>query len=168
MSDRGDLELLLRSGVPILLVETSDEARFLGLLTQIALDSPKADYRPLYRWTVTDGLQRLDLALEPQRHAVEPQDVLGHIRAVTKPGIFALLDSPIPAGPRQHTSAKDIALAHARAVIILSSHRIAAELGFRAFRAVCPVRRAASNRAACRRQHQDSQPNRRVAVTPRR
>jgi hypothetical protein len=127
MTDRGDLELLLRSDVPILLVETGDEARLLALLTEIAVDSPKADYRPLYRWTVTDGLQRLDLALEPQRHAVEPRDVLGHIRSVTKPGIYVLLDfHPFLQDPVHTRLLKDIALAarSSRSVIVLVSHRI--------------------------------------------
>ena len=127
MTDRGDLDLLLRSGVPLLLVETSDEVRFLALLTQIALESPKTDYRPLYRWTVTDGLQRIDLALEPQRHAIDPKDVLGHIRSVTKPGIFVLLDfHPFLQDPVHTRLLKDIALAarSSRSVIVLVSHRI--------------------------------------------
>ena len=51
MSDRHDLELVLGSGVPILVIETADETRFLALLTQIAIESPKVDYRPLFRWT---------------------------------------------------------------------------------------------------------------------
>ena len=47
---------------------------------------------PLFRWTVTDGLQRLDIDLEPQTLNSDPTDVLKHIRAVTKPGIYILLD----------------------------------------------------------------------------
>jgi SpoVK/Ycf46/Vps4 family AAA+-type ATPase len=37
-------------------------------------------------------LQRLDIELEPQLHNSEPPDVLRHIRAVDKPGIYVLLD----------------------------------------------------------------------------
>ena len=127
MSDGRDLEIVLRSGVPIIVIETAEEDRFLKLLTRIAIDSPKADYRPLYRWTVTDGLQRLDLELEPQRHAIEPQDVLGHIRAVHKPGIYVLLDfHPFLDDPVNTRLLKDIALARAstRSVVVLVSHRV--------------------------------------------
>jgi hypothetical protein len=127
MSEHRDLELVLRSGVPIVVIETADETRFLELLTRIAVDSPASDYRPLFRWSVTDGLQRLDLALEPQRHAIEPKDVLGHIRAVTRPATYVLLDfHPFLADPVNTRLLKDIALA-ARAsgtVIVLVSHRI--------------------------------------------
>lgn len=127
MTDRHDLAIVLSSGVPIVVVETADEGRFLELLTRIAIDSPKANYRPLYRWTVTDGLQRLDLALEPQRHAVEPKDVLGHIRAVSKPGIYALLDfHPFLADPVNTRLLKDFALSAEaqRSVVLLVSHQI--------------------------------------------
>lgn len=127
MSDGRDLEIVLRSGVPIIVIETAEEARFLRLLTQIAVDSPAEGYRPLFRWSITDGLQRLDLELEPQRHAIEPQDVLGHIRAVTKPGIYALLDfHPFLEDPVNTRLLKDIAMSAGatRSVVVLVSHRI--------------------------------------------
>jgi len=127
MTDGRDLELLLRSDVPIIVIETADEARLLQMLTRIALASPKAGYRPLFRWTITDGLQRLDLDLEPQRHAIQPQDVLGHIRSVSKPGIFVLLDfHPFLADPVNTRLLKDIALSarSSGTVIALVSHQI--------------------------------------------
>lgn len=127
MGDRHDLELILRSDIPIVVIETSDESRLLGLLTQIAIAAPKRDYQPLFRWSVTDGLQRLDLDLEPQRHAAEPEDVLRHIRAVSKPGIYALLDfHPFLEDPVTTRLLKDIALADRtrRSTVILVSHRI--------------------------------------------
>lgn len=126
MTDRRDLELVLRS-VPIVVIETAEESRFLSLLTRIAIEAPKAAYRPLFRWTVTDGLQRLDLDLEPQRHVAEPEDVLRHIRAVTKPGIYALLDfHPFLKDPVNTRLMKDIALAAdtSGSVVVLVSHRI--------------------------------------------
>jgi AAA+ superfamily predicted ATPase len=111
MNDRHDLKLLLKSGPPIVVVETSDEARFLDLLTRLATAASADDYRPLYRWTVTDGLQRLDLALEPQRHNADPQEALRHIRAVRKPGLYALLDfHPFLTDPLNVRLLKDIAI----------------------------------------------------------
>src|SRR6188508_2510039 len=60
MNDRHDLELVLDSGTPIVVIETADETRFLELLTDLAVAQRASSYRPLFRWSVTDGLQRLD------------------------------------------------------------------------------------------------------------
>lgn len=92
MNDRHDLEPVLDSGAPLVVIETADESRFLQLLADVALAQRASSYRPLFRWSVTDGLQRLDLQLEPQRHNAAPEEALRHIRAVDKPGIYALLD----------------------------------------------------------------------------
>jgi len=78
--------------MPIVVIETRDERRMLDLLRNIAHARTGDRYLPLFRWTVTDGLQRLDIELEPQLHNAEPPDVLRHIRAVSKPGIYVLLD----------------------------------------------------------------------------
>jgi SpoVK/Ycf46/Vps4 family AAA+-type ATPase len=78
--------------MPIVVIETRDEKRMLHLLRTITLSSTSNEYQPLFRWTVTDGLQRLDIELEPQLHNSEPPEVLRHIRAVNKPGIYVLLD----------------------------------------------------------------------------
>jgi len=127
MNDRHDLELVLDSGAPIVVIETTDESRFLQLLTNLAVGSHASDYRPLYRWSVTDGLQRLDIALEPQHHNAEPEDVLRHIRAVNKPGIYALLDfHPFLTSPVNVRLLKDIVLAAptSRVTLLLLGHRV--------------------------------------------
>ena len=92
MSQRKDLELILRSRSPIVVIETRDESRILEMLQLMSISSAGGDYVPLFRWTITDGLQRLDIALEPQTLNSEPTDVLKHIRAVAKPGLYVLLD----------------------------------------------------------------------------
>lgn len=127
MTERRDLQLVLRSGVPIIVIATTDEGRFLTLLSEIAVSSPAAGYRPLFRWSLTDGLQRLDLDLEPQRHNSEPTDVLRHIRAVKTPGIYALLDfHPFLGEPVNTRLLKDIALAgrESGTVVLLISHEV--------------------------------------------
>ena len=127
MNDRRDLELVLDSGAPIVVIETTDEGRFLQLLTELAVARPASDYRPLFRWSVTDGLQRLDLVLEPQKHNAAPEDVLRHIRAVNKPAIYALLDfHPFLNDPMNVRLLKDIALvaADAKVAVLLIGHRI--------------------------------------------
>jgi SpoVK/Ycf46/Vps4 family AAA+-type ATPase len=127
MSDRRDLELVLDSGTPLVVVETTDEARLLDLLKQIALSRGAGAYRPLFRWSITDGLQRLDLELEAQRHNAAPEDVLRHIRAVAKPGIYALLDfHPFLGEPVHVRLLKDIAVAATRdrVTVLLIGHRV--------------------------------------------
>lgn len=127
MNDRRDLELVLDSGTPLVVVETTDESRLLELLKGIALGRSAHHYRPLFRWSVTDGLQRLDLELEAQHHNAEPEDVLRHIRAVDKPGIYALLDfHPFLREPVHVRLLKDIALAAAAAkmTVLLIGHDI--------------------------------------------
>jgi hypothetical protein len=92
MDRQKDLELILRSRTPIVVIETRDEARVLEMLKELTVARASVEYLPLFRWTVTDGLQRLDISLEPQLHNAEPGEVLRHIRAVTKPGLYVLLD----------------------------------------------------------------------------
>ena len=127
MNDRHDLQLVLGSGMPIIVIETADEGRFLELLTAIAVSAPASAYRPVFRWSVTDGLQRLDLDLEAQRHNSEPTDALRHIRAVQTPGLYALLDfHPFLADPVNTRLLKDIALGPGKSgtVVLLISHEI--------------------------------------------
>jgi hypothetical protein len=115
MSDRRDLELVLASGTPLVVIECTDESRLLEMLKDVALQRAASQYRPLFRWSVTDGLQRVDLDLAPQRHNAEPEEVLRHIRAVDKPGIYALLDfHPFLDEPVHVRLLKDIALAAQR------------------------------------------------------
>ena len=104
-----DLEVLLRSRVPIVVVESRDEARVLKSLASACalLSAPGAapgaspslrapgsrGALPLFQWTVTDGLRRLDVELGPPvRMLAQPADVLKHIRATTLAGAYALLD----------------------------------------------------------------------------
>jgi hypothetical protein len=127
MNDRRDLELVLDSGTPLIVIETTDEARVLTLLQEIALSRSARTYRPLFRWSITDGIQRLDLDLQAQRHNAEPEEALRHIRAVGKPGIFALLDfHPFLKEPVHIRLLKDIALAanDANLTVVLVGHRL--------------------------------------------
>lgn len=127
MQDAHDLQLILSAGPPLVVIETHDEPRLLSMLVDLAIRAPAKDYRPIFRWTVTDGLQRLDIDLEPQQHNAEPEDVLRHIRAVDKPGIYILLDfHPYLQDPVNVRLLKDICLGFSRSArsMILVSHRV--------------------------------------------
>jgi len=111
MNNQRDLELILNSRHPVVLIETPEEKRMLDLLRKTSISRASDAYLPLFRWTVTDGLQRLDIDLEPQLHNAEPPDVLRHIRAVSKPGVYVLLDfHPFLEDPVNVRLIKDVAL----------------------------------------------------------
>ncbi len=127
MDRRHDLELILRSRTPIVVIESEDEARMLELLQSIALSRSGDDYAPLFRWTITDGLQRIDISLEPQTLNSQPTDVLRHIRAVTKPAIYVLLDfHPFLEDPVHVRLIKDICIQYRNVArqLILISHKL--------------------------------------------
>jgi len=88
MQNIKDLEALLRSDVGIITIETQEEARVLGLFDRIRYNVPV----PLFRWTVTEGLQRLDKDMPAQMHNRKPLELLTQIKSTSTPGIYLLLD----------------------------------------------------------------------------
>ncbi len=127
MDRQHDLELILRSRTPIVAIDTRDESRLLELLKSITIARASEGYLPLFRWTVTDGLQRLDISLEPQLHNSQPEEVLRHIRAVSKPGIYVLLDfHPYLEDPVNVRLLKDICIRFNEVTryLIMVSHRV--------------------------------------------
>lgn len=87
-NDLHDLELLLRSRVPLIVIETRDEKRVSQLFAKLAVKLAM----PAMAWSATTGLQRIDYEAAPQRHASEPRQALGQIKATEKPAIYLLLD----------------------------------------------------------------------------
>jgi hypothetical protein len=59
MNDGHDLELLLKSHLPLIVIESYEEPHLLQLISRIGLQQ----YKPVYRWSITDGLKRIDLDL---------------------------------------------------------------------------------------------------------
>jgi len=64
MQNLNDLELLLRSSVPIIVIESHEEVRLLELFNRIIKNIP----RPLFLWTVTEGLERIDVDMPAQKN----------------------------------------------------------------------------------------------------
>ncbi len=142
--EHNDLEVLLRSRIPLIAVESRDETEVLKALTRActrfaaagaasasAAPSHGLDASaglPLFQWTVTDGLKRLDVNVgAPQRTLTEPIEILKHIRATGLAGSYALLDFH----PYLHDSTlvrflKDIAQEYTRCArtIVLISYAI--------------------------------------------
>ncbi len=128
MDNRHDLKVILESRLPIVLVETHDETRFIELLKGIVTAASRDRYQPLYRWVVTSGLQRIDIDMPPQPLNSEPGKVLRHILSVEQPGIYVLLDfHPYLEDPVHTRLLKDIALGMpgGSRTVILVSHELA-------------------------------------------
>ncbi|MCP3871153.1 MAG: AAA family ATPase [Gammaproteobacteria bacterium] len=88
MQDLHDFELVLISRNPILVIESLEEPRVVQLLTRLAMRLN----HPMFQWSVSEGLKRLGLDFDAQKHNAEPDDVLKHIKAVSQPGFYLLLD----------------------------------------------------------------------------
>ena len=120
MKELHDLELVLSSPTPIVVVETLEEVRLLQLFTRLSLQLS----HPLFQWSVTEGLKRVELDYEPQRHTAEPPEVLKHIKAVSLPGYYLLLDfHPYLSDPHHVRLIKEIAQTYdetARTLIFVS------------------------------------------------
>ena len=127
MDNRHDLNVILHSRVPLVVVETLDEKRFLDMLRYLARGSFGGRQQPLFRWSVTEGLRRLDIELDPQSHNTDPTGILRHILAVEAPGIYALLDfHPYLTDPVNVRLLKDIAVGSAdgQRKVVLVSHEL--------------------------------------------
>jgi SpoVK/Ycf46/Vps4 family AAA+-type ATPase len=89
-TDFNDLSLLIRTGTPIITIETHEETRTLDLLGEIAAFLNK----PLFAWDNIDGMRRVDLAHDlaeiDDSHA--PLDALAHIKGSNRACLFALCD----------------------------------------------------------------------------
>jgi len=125
---RRELEALLRSRVPLVVIETRDELRALELLTGACTRLVAGVHTPVFQWSVTDGLKRLDIDLGgAQRHNAEPAEVLKSIRATDKAGIYVLLDfHPFLTDPLHVRLLKDICQGYAKIArtIVLLSHEV--------------------------------------------
>lgn len=125
---RRELEALLKSRVPLIVVETRDEARALALFSSMAIKLASAAHTPVFQWTVTEGLRRLDVNLGgAQQHNAEPDAVLKSMRATPTAGIYVLLDfHPFLNDPVNVRLLKDICQDYDRLprTVVLISHEI--------------------------------------------
>jgi hypothetical protein len=121
MNDSHDLELLIRSHLPIIALKTREERRAVELIESLR---HRVDL-PVFQWTVTEGLRRLDPGYKAQRMNSGPEDVLGHVKASTQAGIYVLLDfHPYLDAPIHVRLIKDIAISYEqqRKTLIFISH----------------------------------------------
>jgi SpoVK/Ycf46/Vps4 family AAA+-type ATPase len=124
MNDLHDLELLLGSHTPILVIESLEEPRVLQICVQLGLRLGK----PVFRWTFTEGLSRADTHQPGQRTTADPAEVLRHIKATSLAGLYLLLDfHPFLDNPLHMRLIKEIAQTYGETprTLVLVSHALA-------------------------------------------
>jgi hypothetical protein len=122
---RRELEMLLASRFGLIVIESREEARVLALVREASLKVRHGRGWGVFQWTVTEGLQRLDVDLGgPQRMLAEPGQLLKHLKATPMPGIYVLLDfHPYLSDPVNVRMLKDVAQGYdqvARTVVLMS------------------------------------------------
>jgi hypothetical protein len=89
MSELQDLSSLIRSNTPLIVIETPDEARVVDLFRHVLTNV----WRALYRWSITEGMRRVDLDREDEAEgAPDISTTLQAIRKADQRGIYLLLD----------------------------------------------------------------------------
>ncbi|QEY18656.1 AAA family ATPase [Cellvibrio sp. KY-GH-1] len=113
MQDVDEIKLLLDSRIPLLVIETYEEKKALDVLLKVANKHGK----DLHRWSLTDGLSRLNFGpqLVPKGTELnEAEEMLRHVKQQSQPAMFALCDIHpfLVDQPQIVRLLKDIALNH--------------------------------------------------------
>lgn len=89
MSELDDLSTLVRAATPLLVIETIDEQRVIECFRHVIAQA----LYPLWQWTLTAGLQRLDFN-GPRHLSVAPDATatLNAIREAEQRGVYLLFD----------------------------------------------------------------------------
>ncbi|MGY8869633.1 MAG: AAA family ATPase [Pseudomonadales bacterium] len=115
------IELLVKSRTPLIIIETDEENQALLMITGMRA----VLQRPIFKWSLTEGFERLDQPMAAQKLFSKPTDALGHIKSVRVPGVYVLADfHPFIDDPLHVRLLKDIALNFERLghTLILISH----------------------------------------------
>ncbi|KFN50687.1 AAA family ATPase [Arenimonas composti] len=89
MSELQDLTSLVRANTALIVIETPDEGRVVDLFRHLLMNV----WRPLFRWSITEGLRRVDLDGEdPPLAPPDAPTTLRVIRDMDQRGLHLLLD----------------------------------------------------------------------------
>jgi len=123
MPETRDLEALIASPTPIILVETDDERRTLDQFVKLSARTTL----PYYEWTLTEGLRPFGLSHEDHDALEAPAEVLQAIKTANVRGVYILVDfHPFLDEPFNIRLLKDIALRQERVghSVVLVSHKL--------------------------------------------
>jgi ATP-dependent 26S proteasome regulatory subunit len=88
VTETAELGALVAAGMPIVAVESHEEARVVQMFERYA----QLEKRPLWRWSVTAGLVRTEPA-ESAFNTTRIEDALREIEKSAEPGIYLFLDA---------------------------------------------------------------------------
>ena len=123
MHEFDDLRVLVQAHSPLIVIESYEEPRALLLIKRLAVNL----MRPVFKWTITDGLQRLDSEQGSQAFNADPTNLLAQIKGTRNSSIYVLCDfHPFLSDPKHVRYIKEIAQAHEQLghTLILLSHAI--------------------------------------------
>jgi ATP-dependent 26S proteasome regulatory subunit len=83
-----DLEAIVRSRTPLIVMESTEEPQIVRMARQIA----QRQQLKAFRWSVTEGMQALDPADQPLLAVEKSHDVLNYIKNSASNALFVLLD----------------------------------------------------------------------------
>ncbi len=127
-SPAAELQTMLASRVPLVIIESREEARVLEIVREAAIKAQRGKNWGVFQWTVTEGLLRVDVDLGgAQKSFAQPEQLLRHIKATPMAGIYVLLDfHPYLENPLFVRTLKDIAQEYPKCArtIVLISHEM--------------------------------------------
>ena len=88
MKDVKELESLLAARMPVVAIESHEEAKVLQMMERFAA----LNQRPLWTWSVTSGLKRVN-AIEAAYNTTRIEDALRHIEKSPSNAIYLFLDA---------------------------------------------------------------------------
>src|ERR1700728_3528613 len=122
---RRELQSMLASRLSLIVVESREEARVLSLVREVSLKVKEGRGWGVFQWTVTEGMQRLDVDMGgPVRLLADPVQLLKHLKATPMAGIYVLLDfHPYLSDPVNVRMLKDVAQGydHVERTVVLMS-----------------------------------------------
>ena len=121
---QNQLEVLIRSRIPLIVIETHEENQAVSMIVAMR----PVLQRPIFKWSLTEGFERLDQKMPAQKLFSKPTDALAHIKSVTTPGVYILADfHPFMDEPMHVRLLKDIALSADQLghTVIMISHEMA-------------------------------------------
>src|ERR1700759_5137762 len=125
---RRELQSMLASRLALIVVESREEERVLALVREVSLKARRGRGWGVFQWTVTEGLQRIDVDMGgPPRILPEAPQLLRPPKATPMPGIYVLLDfHPYLSDPINVRMLKDVAQGHGQVerTVVLMSHEV--------------------------------------------
>lgn len=116
-----DLLALIRSRMPLIVVDSNEEPQVVGLVRQIG----RQLQLKTYRWTITEGMQAFDPCDQPSQSVMRSTELLQYVRLTSQHCLFVLLDFRQYLDDPVHVRhLKDIALSyqhHYSTVIVVGS-----------------------------------------------